>query len=127
MLKNKRRIQVLSVCWLVAAFTGAAAQQEFLPAAPADHSLIYVLDQQNHLLALPFERAETPLHPEQVAKSTRVSYIELKGDHSATVLSGSQRLFLFKSDSRGAHPPLLVWLTPHHGARRVTAIVQRGQ
>jgi hypothetical protein len=127
MVKNKRRIQVLSVCCLLAAFAGAAAQQEFLPAAPADHSLIYVLDQQNQLVALPFEMAQTPLHPEQVAKSTRVSYVELKGEHSATVLSASQRIFLFKSDRGGAHPPLLVWLTPHHGARRVTAIVQRGQ
>ena len=102
------------------------AQQEFLPSPPADHSLIYVLDQQNKLIALPFETATTPLKPDQVAKSTTTSYIQLKGEHSATVLAPTQRIFLFTIDRGGAHPPLLVWLTPHRGARRVTAIAQRG-
>ena len=102
------------------------AQTEFLPAPPADHSLIYALDQQNKLTALPFETATTPLRPDQVAKSTSTSYIELRGEHATTVLAPAQRIFLFTVDRGGAHPPLLVWLTPHHGARRVTAIAQRG-
>ena len=102
------------------------AQQEFLPSPPADHSLIYVLDQQNKLISLPFETATTPLRTEQVARSTTSSYIELKGEHSATVLLPTQRIFLFTIDRGGAHPPLLVWLTPHRSARRVTAIAQRG-
>ena len=106
--------------------SNTAAQQEFLPSPPADHSLIYVLDQENKPTALPFETATTPLRPERVARSTTISYVELKGEHSATVLAPAQRIFLFTIDRGGAHPPLLVWLTPHRGARRVTAIAQRG-
>lgn len=105
---------------------GIAAQQEFLPPPPADHSLIYTLDAQNDLKALPFEAATTPLHTDQVAKRTTSSYVELKGEHSATVLPATARIYLFTNDRGGAHPPLLVWLTPHHGSRRVTAIAQRG-
>jgi hypothetical protein len=100
--------------------------QEFLPAPPPDHGLIYVLDQQNQLISLPFEKAETPLHPEEMARGTKTSYIELKGDHSATVLPSDTRIFLFTIDHGGAHPPLLVWLTPRKGARRVMAIAQKG-
>jgi hypothetical protein len=103
-----------------------ARSQEFLPSPPADRTLIYVLDNQNRLTPLPFESAETPLHPEQVARDTRSSYVELKGEHSATVLTATQRIFLFTTEHGGAHPPLIVWLTPHRGARRVTAIAQRG-
>jgi hypothetical protein len=105
---------------------GIVAEQEFLPAPPADHSLIYTLDPQNQLKALPFETASTPLRTDQVAKSTSTSYVELKGEHSATVLPATARVYLFTNDRGGAHPPLLVWLTPHHGSRRVTAIAQRG-
>ena len=100
--------------------------QEFLPAPPPDHGLIYVLDEQNQLRSLPFERAETPLHPEEIAKGTKTSYLELKGDHSTTVLRPNTRIFLFTIDHGGAHPPLVVWLTPRKGARRVTAIAQKG-
>jgi len=103
-----------------------AAQQEFLPAPPEDHSLIYTLDQQNQLKAVPFEAATSPLRTDQVAKNTTASYVELKGEHSATVLPATSRIYLFINDRGGAHPPLLVWLTPHHGSRRVTAIAQRG-
>jgi hypothetical protein len=102
------------------------AAQEFLPAPPADHGLIYVLDQQNHLLSLPFEKAETPLRPAEIARSTKTSYLELKGEHSPTVLPANTRIFLFTIDHGGAHPPLLVWLTPRKAARRVTAIAQKG-
>jgi hypothetical protein len=100
--------------------------QEFLPSPPVDHSLIYVLDRENKLTPLPFEKADTPLRPEQNARSTKTSYIELKGEHSATILPANTRIFLFTIDHGGAHPPLLVWLTPRKGARRVTAIAQKG-
>ena len=105
----------------------AARSQEFLPSPPSDRSLIYTLDEQNRLVPLPFEQGQTPLRPEQVAKSTRISYIELKGEHAATIFgTATPRLFLFTYQRPGAHPPFLVWLTPHKGARRVTAIAQRG-
>jgi hypothetical protein len=101
--------------------------QDFLPSPPSDHALIYTLDDQNKLVPLPFEQGQTPLHSEQVAKSTKVSYLELKGEHAATVFKiAPPRLFLFTYQRPGVHPPFLVWLTPHKGARRVTAIAQRG-
>ncbi len=101
--------------------------QEFLPSPPSDRGLIYRLDEQNKLEPLPFEQGQTPLHSEQVAKSTRVSYIELKGEHSVTVFkTGTPRVFLFTFERPGTHPPFLVLLTPHKGSRRVTAIAQRG-
>jgi hypothetical protein len=105
----------------------AANAQEFLPAAPSDRSLIYRLDEQNKLVPLPFEQGQTPLRPEAIAKNTKVSYIELKGEHAVTVFQSAQpRVFLFTWQRPGVHPPFLVWLTPHKGSRRVTAIVQRG-
>jgi len=125
MARRKGYLKATVLC-LVICVASLEAQQEFLPSPPADHSLIYVLDQQNKLTALPFETATTPLRPEQVAKSTTTSYVQLNGAHSATVLAPTQRIFLFTVDRGGAHPPLLVWLTPHHGARRVIAIAQRG-
>jgi len=86
-----------------------------------------MLDDQNKLVPLPFEQGRTPLRPERVAKSTQVSYIELKGEHALTVFkTTTPRVFLFTYERPGAHPPFLVWLTPHKGARRVTAIAQRG-
>ena len=101
--------------------------QEFLPSPPNDRSLIYTLDDQNKLVPLPFEKGRTPLRPETVAKSTQVSYIELKGEHAVTVFKTSTpRVFLFTYERPGVHPPFLVWLAPHKGARRVTAIAQRG-
>lgn len=101
--------------------------QEFLPSPPSDHALIYTLDDQNKLVPLPFEQGETPLHSEQVAKNTKVSYLELKGEHAATIFkTATPRLFLFTYQRAGVHPPFLVWLTPHKGARRVTVVAQRG-
>jgi hypothetical protein len=101
--------------------------QEFLPAEPAERSLIYTLDEQNSLVPLPFEPGLTPLKPASIAKNTRVSYIELKGEHATTVLRSAQpRVFLFTWQRPGVHPPFLVWLTPRKGARRVTVIAQKG-
>jgi hypothetical protein len=102
------------------------ASQEFLPSPPTDHALVYILDQQNKLLPLPFEKGQTPLHLQQVAKDSRTSYIELRGEHSPSILAPNARWFLFTYQRPGAHPPFLVLLTPHHGARRVTAIAQQG-
>jgi len=106
---------------------GSLTAQEFLPSPPTDRTLIYTLDDQNKLVSLPFEAGLTPLHPDLVAKSEKVSYVDLKGDHSATVMRDSQpRVFLFTDARQGAHPPFLVWLTPRRGSRRVTAIAQPG-
>ena len=108
-------------------FLSTSAAQEFLPSPPPDRGLVYILDKQNQLVPLPFEKAQTPLHPEKIAGSTKVSYLELKGEHAATTITTAMpRWFLFTYERPGAHPPFLVWLTPRRGARRVTAIAQRG-
>ncbi len=127
MHKNMRYIQAIVLLGFLVVFVARTdCAQEFLPSPPADRALIYVLDDQNKLVPLPFEQGQTPLHSDQVAKGTKVSYIELKGEHSATTLMTAPRLFLFTSSRQGTHPPFLVWLSPHGRARRVTAIAQKG-
>src|SRR5262249_46478303 len=42
--------------------------QEFLPSPPSDKTLIYILDAQNTLVALPFETGRTPLKITEKAK-----------------------------------------------------------
>lgn len=125
--RRTSEIIALLACLTITFSLVASGAQEFLPSPPSGHALIYILDDQNKLVPLPFEQGQTPLHSEQVAKSTKVSYLELKGEHAATVLkTATPRLFLFTYQRPGVHPPFLVWLTPHKGARRVTAIAQRG-
>jgi hypothetical protein len=112
---------------LIAGLFAVPTQQGQLPGSPSDQSLIYFLDQQNQFKALPFETATTPLKQDQIARSTTTSYLELKGEHAMSVLPANASIYLFTSDRGGAHPPLIVWLTPHHGSRRVTAIAERGR
>ncbi|HYW71897.1 MAG TPA: hypothetical protein VE961_12735 [Pyrinomonadaceae bacterium] len=115
------------ICVVSGAPVAGFLQQDLPPNPPADHSLIYFLDQQAKFQPLPFEAATTPLKQDQVAKSTTTSYLELKGEHALTVLPANTNIYLFTNDRGGAHPPLIVWLTPHHGSRRVTAIAERGR
>ena len=118
---------VVAFAFIMPGFMRMSAVQEFLPTPPEDRTLVYILDDQNKLVPLPFEQGQTPLQTSAVAKSTRVSYVELKGEHAATILNNATpRWFLFTYQRPGVHPPFLVWLTPHRGARRVTAIAQRG-
>jgi hypothetical protein len=125
--RQLRQLMTAAVGIIMLLFTARIeCAQEFLPSPPSDRSLIYILDDQNKLVPLPFEQGQTPLHSDQVAKSTKASYVELKGEHSANTLTTAPRLFLFTSGRQGTHPPFLVWLTPHRGARRVTAIAQKG-
>jgi len=116
---------ILIVFWLFSALANTGSQ-ETIPSPPADRSLIYILDDQNKLAPLPFEQGQTPLRADAVARNEKVSYIELKGEHSSTVMKADLRLFLFTSERQGTHPPFLVWLTGHRGARRVTAVTQSG-
>jgi len=126
LLVNKSILQVASTLAILICALQISAAQEFQPSPPPDHSLIYVLDQQNQLTSLPFEQAEAPFHANEIAKNTKTSYIELKGEHAATTLSPTQRIFVFTIDRGGAHTPMIVWLTPHRGARRVTVTTERG-
>jgi len=125
--KPNKSARLAPLAFFFICFASISLAQEFLPAPPTDRKLVYILDEQNQLVPLPFEQGHTPLHAEQVSKTDRVSYIELKGEHASTILTTSTpRWFLFTYQRPGAHPPFLVWLTPRHRARRVTAIAQRG-
>jgi hypothetical protein len=126
--RNKSTLLVLaSLAFVLFCFYPTLTAQEFLPSPPSDRTLIYMLDEQNKLVPLPFEQGQTPLHPDRVAKSTKISYLELKGEHAETIFkTATPRVFLFTYQRPGEHPPFLVWLTPHKGARRVTAIAQKG-
>jgi hypothetical protein len=100
--------------------------QEFLPPPPSDKTLIYILDSQNNLAALPFETGRTPLKITEKAKSSKTSYLEIKGEKAATMLPAMPRIFLFTSERQGTHPPFIVWMESRRDARRATAVTQAG-
>lgn len=126
MIWPSRKILGFSVFFLALNAGSTTSGQDFLPAPPSDRTLIYTLDQANRLAPLPFEVGTTPLKPDAIAKNTKASYVEIKGEHAATTLSSSPRIFLFTTQRTGTHPPFIVWLTPKRGARRVTAVAQAG-
>lgn len=121
---------VLAVCalFLAGGFAGVPGlAQETYPAPPADHVLVYVADGKNEAVALPTEAGTTPLRAEALAGSDKTSYVEVAGASAATTLATSTpRFYLFVPDEAGAHPPFIVLLRAKRGARRVTAIAQRG-
>ncbi|HEY0385327.1 MAG TPA: hypothetical protein VGC64_04920 [Pyrinomonadaceae bacterium] len=108
------------------AFSSVPGQDTY-PAPPSDRALIYVSDESNALVALPFETATTPLAVDRVAGSDKRSYVELKGERAATALrSDAPRFYLFVSDVPNTHPPFIVSLSMKRGVRRVTAMAQKG-
>ncbi len=105
----------------------SAQSQSAYPAPPADRTLVYYTDESNHLVALPFETGSSPLSMDAIAKSNQHSYVELRGAHAATVMKTDEpRLYLFVVDAANVHPPFLVRFDENRGARRVTAIAQKG-
>jgi hypothetical protein len=117
---------MLAPCVLLMAVWSVAAQESF-PPPPADRALVYVLDERNKLSPLPFETATTPLKIEAAARDDKTSYLELKGEHAATTVARDEpRIYLFVPDRTDAHPPFLVRLNERRGARRATAMAQRG-
>ncbi len=120
--KPNKSARLALLAFFFSCFASISLAQEFLPAPPSERKLVYILDEQNQLVPLPNELGLTPLHTDQVSKSDRVSYIELK----AILTTSTPRWFLFTYQRPGVHPPFLVWLTPRRSARRVTAIAQRG-
>ncbi|MBA2340900.1 MAG: hypothetical protein H0V88_10920 [Pyrinomonadaceae bacterium] len=111
----------------VVAVNSFAASQEAFPAPPADRTLIYIADDKGALVPLPFEQGTTPLRADTEARSNRRSFVELKGARAATIISNnSPRFYLFVPDVTNPHPPYLVRLTETRGARRVTALAQKG-
>lgn len=111
----------------VAALRISLFAQESIPPPPADRTLIYLADERGALTALPFEAGTMPIKTDEAAKSDKISYVELKGASAATLVKNDEpRLYVFVPDQKDAHPPFLVRLTNKRGARRVTAITQRG-
>jgi hypothetical protein len=105
----------------------AFAMQETLPSPPADQTLIYLADERSELTPLPFETGATPLRVEMVATSDKRSYVEIKGERAATLITNNEpRFYLFLPDKPDAKPPFLVRLTEKGKARRVTAMAQKG-
>lgn len=105
----------------------SAQPQTAYPSPPADRTLVYYTDESNHLSALPFETGSSPLSIDAVAKSNQHSYVELRGEHAQTIMKTDEpRLYLFVVDAANVHPPFLVRFDEHRGARRVTAIAQKG-
>jgi hypothetical protein len=101
--------------------------QETFPAPPSDRTLVYFLDEKGTLVALPFEAGTTPLSTEKVASGDKRSYVELKNESAAIALKSNEpRFYLFVPDAPGTHPPFIVQLTAKRGARRVTAMAQKG-
>jgi hypothetical protein len=101
--------------------------QNAYPQPPADRALIYLADGANALSALPFEVASTPLRVGEVARSDKRSYLELQGEHAATVINNaSPRFYLFVKDVQGVRPPFIVRLTEKKKGRRVGAMTQKG-
>jgi hypothetical protein len=102
--------------------------QESFPAPPSDRTLIYFADETNRLTPLPFETGVTPLRVDEVARSNKRSYVEIKGERAATTITtDAPRFYLFVPDEKNVHTPFLVRLVNKGEARRVTAIGQRGQ
>jgi len=126
MRKSNRHLQSTAFVALMIVLAQSFAAQEIVPSPPPDRTLIYILDDQNKVAPLRFEHGQTPLRADVVAKSEKLSYIEVQGEHSATTVKADVRLFLFTNERQGTHPPFLVWLTGHRGARRVTALTQAG-
>jgi hypothetical protein len=127
-----RRLAALGCCAalllvLLAARRSSSAAQADFPAAPTDRTLVYVADEKGVLTALPFEAGVMPIKTDEVAKSDKISYVELKGASAATLVKGDEpRLYVFVPDQQGTHVPFIVRLTQKRGARRVTAITQKG-
>ncbi|HEX8747580.1 MAG TPA: hypothetical protein VF717_10295, partial [Pyrinomonadaceae bacterium] len=125
------KAKLFFICGLLVALGagGAASRtlQNSYPEPPADKGLIYLADSGNALTALPFETASTPLRVQEVARSDKRSYLELPGQHAATVISQpSPRFYLFVKDAQGVRPPFLVRLTEKKKNRRVEALTQKG-
>jgi hypothetical protein len=141
-LRNSHRttlLRLLALCVVLLSGASAAKHlslavankpftvQDSYPAPPADRTLVYVADEKDALVALPFETGTTPLRADAVARNDKTSYVEVRGASSRTTLrTNSPRFFLFVADEANSHPPFIVRLSARRNARRVTAISQKG-
>ena len=122
------RVRMSMLLWLaLAGWCGAQRRRAGIsPCSTCRSELGLSVDQQNSLVPVTFERAETPLHPDQTARATKFSYVELKGEHSTTVRQGSADLSIYCGTRRRASAfDRLAHAAPRR-ARRATAIAQQG-
>ena len=112
---------LLSLCFFF--HTDIAAQQ-----TAADASPVFVRDAGGREQQLPFEAGRTDLVVDRPAPRDRKGYIELPGERSAFVVTDRQPRFVvgFRNAPDG-RPPFLVRLGERRGARRFTALVERGR
>jgi hypothetical protein len=107
---------------------GATLPQTATPSPPLDRASIYFLDKNGALAPFSFEAGATPLKSDAVAKSDRVSYAEIKGEHAAISIAGQDpRFYLFVPDTPNVHPPFLIRLSGKRGARRAVVTTARGE
>lgn len=126
-IKRRKYLCIISALGVALVAVSLALAQEKLPAPPSDRTLVYVQDDTGNLSALPFETGTTPLRADAVANNNKTSYVEVQGASATTTLaSNTPRFYLFVPDEAGVHPPFIVRLKPKRGARRATAIAQRG-
>jgi hypothetical protein len=119
-------LSLLMVTAVATALPTLPAQQSF-PPPPADRTLVYIEDINKGLAPLPFEKGMMPINTDEVAKSDRVSYIELKDASAATTVNTiAPHFYIFVPDRADEHPPFLVRLRARGGARRVRAVTQKG-
>jgi hypothetical protein len=92
---------LVALVFSVAANVWNVQTQEFLPSPPSDKTLIYILGGENKLVALPFESGHTPLKITEKARSSKTSYLEIKGETAATTLPAMPRISCSRVSARG--------------------------
>jgi hypothetical protein len=105
----------------------AFAQEEAFPDYPDDITRVYFLTDAHELMALPFEVAVSSLQEKARAKSNLMGHVELKGERAATVIRNPQpRFYVFVQEDVNPPPQFLIRLTGRKGARRFTAVAEKG-
>jgi len=109
------------------AIDGSVAQ-ESLRTIPGDATRVYYENAPDKVTALPFEANTRSLDPFAIARKDKVSYAEVKGSNSATILSTRQpRFYVFVADKMDPPPHQLVRLSSQTKTRRFTVVRIKGR
>lgn len=120
-------VNLIACVWLAPAMGAAGGEQETIPVAPSDHTLIYTAAPTGELTPLSYEAATTKLQPDVMAKNSKRDALVFTGGKSATTLSSATpRFYLFvPANAQQMHPPLIVRLNAKNNARRVAALMEK--
>lgn len=139
--RNKQKV-VLVVALLLLVFSQAGvvresiayverkafAQEDAFPDYPDDITRVYFLTDAHELIALPFEAAVSSLPEKTATKSNVMGHVELKGERAVTVITNTQpRFYVFVQEAVDPPPQFLIRLTGRKGARRFTAVAEKGK